>query len=305
MKLSKLYSDPTFPGSFGGAERFYREVIKLHPQTTRKQVVQFLKTQKAYTLHKRVQKPRKYRRTLTYGPRDLWQIDLLDLQKYKNENEQYRYLCVVIDCFSKYLWVKPLKNKTGAAIVKALALLLMMERPKHLQADQGSEFFNKQVAKMLQAFGPKLYYSYSEQKASIVERVQRTLRARMGRLFTHRGNHVWIDKIDDIVTSYNNSYHRSIKMQPADVGQQHVAQIRRLLFPPEVKVKPANFKVGDVVRIVAKRKYFQKEYEKRWTEEKFRIKAVVKSVPITYLLEDLSKEAVLGSFYKEELQHVD
>ncbi len=305
MKLSKLYSDPTFPGSFGGADRFYREVVKLHPQTTRNQVVRFLKTQKAYTLHKRVQKPRKYRRTLTYGPRDLWQIDLLDLQKYKNENEQYRYLCVVIDCFSKYLWVKPLKNKTGAAIVKALALLLMMERPKHLQADQGSEFFNKQVAKMLQAFGPKLYYSYSEQKASIVERVQRTLRARMGRLFTHRGNHVWIDKIADIVIAYNNSHHRSIKMKPADVGQQHIAQIRRLLFPPEVKAKPASFKVGDVVRIVAKRKRFQKEYEKRWTTEKFRIKAVVKSVPITYLLEDLSKEAVLGSFYKEELQHVD
>ena len=127
----------------------------------------------------------------------------------------------------------------------------------------------------------------------------------MGRLFTHRGNHVWIDKIDDIVASYNNSYHRSIKMKPADVSQQHVAQIRRLLFPPEVKAKPASFKVGDVVRIVAKRKRFQKEYEKRWTDEKFRIKAIVKSVPITYLLEDLSKEAVLGSFYKEELQHVD
>ena len=305
MKLSKLYSDPDFPGSFSGADRFYHEVVKLHPQTTRKQIVRFLKTQKAYTLHKRIRKPRKYRRTLTYGPRDLWQIDLLDLQKFKNENKQYRYLCVIIDCFSKFVWVKPLKNKTAASIVKALSLLLMMERPKHLQADQGSEFFNKQVAKMLQAFGPKLYYSYSEQKASIVERVQRTLRARMGRLFTHRGNNIWIDKIDEIVAAYNNSYHRSIKMKPADVTQQDVAKIRQLLFPPEIKVKSASFKVGDVVRIVAKRKRFQKEYEKGWTVEKFRIKTIVKSVPITYLLEDLSKKAVLGSFYPEELQHVD
>ena len=303
MELSKLYSDPKFPGSFGGAERFYREVVKLHPQTTRKQVLQFLKTRTAYTLHKRVRKPRKYRRTLTYGPRDLWQIDLLDLQKFKNTNKQYRYLCVIIDCFSKYLWVKPLKNKTASAIVKALALLLMTERPKHLQADQGSEFFNKTVAKMLQAFGPKLYHSYSEHKASIVERVQRTLRARMGRLFTHQGNNVWIDQIDDIVASYNNSYHRSIKMKPADVTRQDTAKIRRLLFPTEI-LKPASFRVGDVVRIVAKRKRFQKEYEKRWTVEKFRIKALVRSSPITYLLEDSEKEAVLGSFYAEELQHV-
>ena len=55
----------------------------------------------------------------------------------------YRYICVIIDCFSRYVWVKPLKNKTGKATVKALALLLMNERPKLIQADQGTEFFNR------------------------------------------------------------------------------------------------------------------------------------------------------------------
>ena len=91
-----------------------------------------------------------------YKPRDLWQIDLLDMQKFARENTGFRYLCVIIDCFTKYVWVKPLKNKTAKSVVKALALLLMTERPKLLQADQGSEFFNKDVARMLQAFGPKL-----------------------------------------------------------------------------------------------------------------------------------------------------
>ena len=304
MNLSKLYSDPKFPGSFGGAERFYREAVKLYPQITRKKIIQFLKSRNVYTLHKQIRKPKKYRRTLTFAPRDLWQIDLLDLQKYKNENRQYRYLCVIIDCFSKYLWVKPLKDKSAKSIVKALALLLMNERPKHLQADQGSEFFNMQVAKMLQAFGPKLYHSYSEHKASIVERVQRTLRSRLGRLFTHRGDNIWIDEIDDVVDSYNNSYHRSIKMKPADVTEEHIHRIRRLLFPPEESESP-RFKVGDKVRIIAKRKRFQKESEKGWTDEKFLIKAVVQSTPVTYLLEDLSKEPVLGTFYAEELQHVN
>ena len=240
-----------------------------------------------------------------YGPRDLWQVDLLDFQKFSKENNGYRYLCVIIDCFTKFVWVKPLKNKTGKSLVKALSLLLMTERPKHLQADQGTEFFNKNVSRMLEAFGPKLYHSYSEHKASIVERVQRTLRGRLGKLFTERGNNVWIDEIDNIVNAYNNSYHSSIKMKPVNVTEQDTTRIRRLLFPSENYNKPTEFKVGDKVRITARRKQFQKEYEKGWTDEKFLIKGVQDTIPVTYLLEDLSQEPVLGSFYKEELQHVD
>ena len=194
-----------------------------------------------------------------YKPRDLWQIDLLDMQKFQGQNNGFRYLCVIIDCFSKYLWVTPLKNKSGKSIVKALALLLMTERPKLVQADQGSEFFNKDVTKMLEAFGPKLYHTYSDKKASIVERVQRTLRSRLGRLYTQRNNNVWVDKLDDIVDSYNNSYHRSIKMKPTNVTDRDVDRLRKLLNPPE-QIGKVKFKIRDKVRITSERKTFQKEY---------------------------------------------
>ena len=224
MDLKKFYLDPKFPGSYSGAYKFYQEVKNIHPKVTLKKVNEFLKSQDAYTLHKRTRKP-KFRRTLVFKPRDLWQIDLLDMQKYSKENDEYRYICVIIDCFSRYVWVKPLKNKTGKATVKALALLLMNERPKLIQADQGTEFFNRDVKRMLEAFGPKLYHTYTDKKAAIVERVQRTLRGRLGRLFTKRGNFKWIDKIDDIVTAYNNTHHSSIKMKPADVDEEHIANI--------------------------------------------------------------------------------
>ncbi len=304
MDLARLYYDPTFPGAYSGAENFYREATKIHPQLKRKDVTQFLKAQEAYTLHKKVRKPLQYRKTLIYGPRDVWQIDLLDFQADSRENEGYRYLCTVIDGFTKYVWVKPLKNKTGKSVVKALALLLMNERPKFIQADEGSEWFNKNVAKMLEAFGSKLYHSYSDKKASIVERVQRTLRGRLGRLYTQRGNRKWIDKIDDIVKSYNNTYHTAIKMRPKDVKTEHTAKIFATLYPPDVDLGHKVFKVGDMVRIVAKRKTFQKEYEKGWTREKFLIKAVKYTTPIVYLLEDLSGEPILGTFYANELQNV-
>ena len=59
------------------------------------------------------------------------------------------------------MWVKPLKNKSAKSIVKSLALLIMTERPVRIMTDQGSEFLNADVNRMLEAFGPKLYYVYS------------------------------------------------------------------------------------------------------------------------------------------------
>ena len=299
MDLKKFYLDPKFPGSYSGAYKFYQEVKNIHPKVTLKKVNEFLKSQDAYTLHKRTRKP-KFRRTLVFKPRDLWQIDLLDMQKYSKENDGYRYICVIIDCFSRYVWVKPLKNKTGKTTVKALALLLMNERPKLIQADQGTEFFNRDVKRMLEAFGPKLYHTYTDKKAAIVERVQRTLRGRLGRLFTKRGNFKWIDKIDDIVTAYNNTHHSSIKMKPADVDEEHIANIFFNSLP-NLK-KTIKFSNGDRVRILIKKNQFAKEFEKSWSEEIFKIKRIQNTNPITYLIEDLDGEDIIGGFYTEELQ---
>ena len=304
MNLSQLYSDPKFPGSFGGVERFYREVKKKYP-VTRRQIKDFIKSQNTYNLHKQIRKPREYRRVYTHGINDLWQADLLDLQKFKDENKQYRYACFVIDVFSKRLWVKPLKFKTAAVLTKALALLIMMNRPKKLQCDQGTEFFNKKVAKMLEAFGVKLYHSYSDKKASVVERVQRTIRSRLYRAFTHQKNHEWISIIDNLVDSYNRSYHRSIKMAPADVKPIHTKKIHQTLYPNETKFKKrATFNVGDLVKIIKVRKTFKKEADHGWTVENFTIKTKLRTKPITYLLQDLNGEDISGSFYSEELQHV-
>ena len=272
---------------------------------TRKQIKEFIKSQKSYTLHKQIQRPKEYRRVYAHGINELWQADLLDFQKFKDENEQYRYACFIIDVFSKKLWVKPLKFKTGTALTKALSLLIMMELPKKLQCDQGTEFFNKKVAKMLEAFGVKLYHSYSDKKASVVERVQRTIRSRLYRAFTNQKNHNWISIIDNIVDGYNHSYHRSIKMAPADVKPSHTKKIHRTLYPTIKKFKKrTEFKVGNLVKITKFRKTLKKEADRAWTDENFVIKAKLNTKPTTYYLQDLKGEDISGSFYSEELQHV-
>ena len=72
MDLKQLYHDVNFPGSYSGAQNFYREVKKIYPKVSHKNIKAFLKSQDAYTFHKRTKKPRKFRRTLAFRPRDLW-----------------------------------------------------------------------------------------------------------------------------------------------------------------------------------------------------------------------------------------
>ena len=93
-------------------------------------------------------------------------------------------------------------------------------------------------------------------------------------------------------------------MKPINVKAEHTAKIFARLYPADVDLRRQVYKVGDVVRIVSEKRAFQKEYEKGWTFEKFRIKAVKYTAPIVYLLEDLSGEPILGTFYANELQSV-
>ena len=83
-------------------------------------------------------------RVLVGGIDELWQMDLADMQSMQKFNDEYRYLLVCIDVFSKYAWVVPLKNKTGPSLVEAFKVILAYGRkPEKIMTDQGTEFFQQ------------------------------------------------------------------------------------------------------------------------------------------------------------------
>ena len=263
----------------------------------------FLQKQDPYTLHKQIVKPKTYRRVYTKGIHYLWQADLLDFQSVSSENDGFRYICCVIDTFSKMLWTFPLKNKSGAALVKALSLHFLLLRPQKLQVDQGTEFYNQKFKKMLEAYNILMYSTHSDKKASIVERVQRTLRNRLGKIWSKNKNKRWIDVLAKITSSYNNSMHRSIKMRPINVKPKHTKEILARLYPIET-AKKRKIKAGDLVRITLFRKTFKKESDIGWTKEVFLVKKVISTSPITFILQDLKGEDIKGGFYFEEIQKI-
>ena len=106
-----------------------------------------------------------------------------------------------------------------------------------------------------------------------------------------------IDKLGDIVNEYNNTYHRTIKMKPADVKDNTYID-----FEKEVNNKDPKFKIGDHIRISKYKNIFAKEYTPNWSEEGFVIKKVKNTVPWTYVISDLNGEEIIGTFYEKELQ---
>ena len=106
---------------------------------------------------------------------------------------------------------------------------------------------------------------------------------------------VYIDKSDDIVDEYNNTYHTAIKMIPINVRDNTNINIDR-----EINNKDPKFKVADHVRISKYKNIFAKGYTSNWSEEVFVIKKVKNTVPWTYVINDLNGAEILKKNCKKQ-----
>lgn len=240
---------------------------------------------------------------------DLWQADLIDMKSLSKQNSGYKYILVIIDTFSKYAWAFPLKFKNKDQVSKAFESILKKGRiPKNLQTDFGTEFYNENFKTIVKKFNINHYSTYSTKKASIVERLIRTLKNKMYKQFSFQGNYTWIKGVlEEIVENYNTSKHRTIGLSPNEVNENNKKLIlQRFNVGKQLKIlKKRNLKVGDFVRISKYKGVFEKGYTPNWSTEIFRIKKVQKTNPVTYLIEDAKHQPILGSFYAEELQKTE
>ena len=120
--LSHVYKSPDHPASFSGLDKLYRIARKEFPSITLNEIKQWAENNLSYSLHKPSR--RNFKRNKTYAPEidSLWEADLAFVQNVAKENDGMNYLLVVIDVFSKFLWVRPMKNKTAQVLCKLLTL---------------------------------------------------------------------------------------------------------------------------------------------------------------------------------------
>ena len=150
---------------------------------------------------------------------NIWAADLADMQLLSKYNKGIRFLLCVIDIFSKYAWVVPLKDKKSISIVKAFQSILKQSnrKPNKIWVDKGSEFYNAYFKKWLRDNDLVMYSIHNEGKSVVAERFIRMIKSKIYKYMTSISKNVYIDKLDDIVNEYNNSYHTTIKMKPIDV----------------------------------------------------------------------------------------
>lgn len=307
--LGKLYHDFKAPHGLSSQEKLYRAARKKECSIKRCDVQTFLSGDNTYTLHKPVRVRYPTNSTKAMDIDHVWQGDLTDLSTIAPYNDNIKFLLFMIDVYSRYLFIEPLQNKKGTTVATAINSIMKKSNrlPGMIITDKGSEFISKEVQELLKKYNIGHTTTNSFHKASVAERVQRTIKMRMTKYFTLHNTHRYINILDDLVNAYNQSVHSTICNTPYNIAYNSV-------IPCNIKNKSARstkqaFKVGDHVRISKTKGIFEKGYEQGWSNEIFTISKVIdphlsNNNVYMYKIKDLDKEEIKGRFYSEELQKV-
>jgi len=138
--------------------------------------------QLADELHKSIIKNIPKRKVYVNGIGKIWAADLLEMQAFSKFNRGVRHLLTVIDVFSNNGWMLPLKDKTGKSVADTFKEIFKKSKrkPEKLWTDKGREFYNKHVKEL----GVELYSTENEEKSSVVERWNRTMKEKIFKNFT-------------------------------------------------------------------------------------------------------------------------
>ena len=329
--LRKLYYTPGNPGSFGGPEKLYQAVKQDGKyKIGRRRIRQFLNNEDSYSLMKPIRRSFPRSKVVVDTIDSMWDGDLADVSNISSQNEGYKFLLVLIDIFSRFLFIVPLKNKQHQNITDGLKYIFLKGRKPHtLRTDKGSEFKNRWVKSFLKKEGVHTIYTQNETKANYAERVIRTMKNLMYRYFIKNRTYRYVDVLQDLVTSYNQRPHRSLgEYAPATVNKKNADEMRLISYLSTTKKKPTastskleksnesmtkkkrykrifKYKIGDDVRISQLKHSFQRDYQQKWTEEYFKISKRYQrdGIPV-YKIKDLADDPIEGTFYESELQKV-
>lgn len=308
LEINDIYYNVSHPAGYSSVDKLAKS---MKGKMKKEDVKTWLEAQETYTLHKPLIRRFPRNKYVLSNFNELWQADLSDMQSYSEYNDGFKYLMCVIDVFSKYAFVRPMKNKNAETSKQCFESIFHAAKatPRHIQSDKGSEFIANSVRLYFKSKNINYYTTNNPDiKASIVERFQRTLKMKMWRYFTHKNTYRYIDILPDLLHSYNHSFHRSIKMAPSDVTSENIMTVWRNLYHTKSADKTQNkpkYRIGDYVRITKYKHIFQKGYETNWSDEVFQILTIIPRSPwAVYTLKDLQGEAITGTFYERELQRV-
>ena len=218
---------------------------------------------------------------------EIWSIDLADFSDYKTSNiKGFRYIFIVIDNFSKYLWAIPLKNKYSQTITNEFSNILTTSKrkPLKIESDRGTEFYNSIFQNLLKSKNIHPYSRYTDKGPSIAERVIRTVRNLLKKPVFLAGKASWISELPFVIKQYNNTIHSSIKMTPIQASKKsNEKEVYSNLQDRRVKQQP-KFKLGDLVRTSDIKRVFSKGDSTSYSYKLYTITEIIRDTIASYRL---------------------
>ena len=223
-------------------------------------------------------------------------IDLLSMANLAAENDGVRFLLCAIDILSRKLLIRALKNKTAKEVLSAMKDILRDISPTKIKkncADKGSEFSNQWFKNYMITMNIYFLTTNNPPKSNYIERAQRSLKEKLYRMMRHKRTYRYIDVLQNVVASYNDSPHRGLSgMAPNSVNKNNEADVWAKIYlkkSDKVIPKPTfQFKKGDLVRISFTKEPFQRAYQEQFTTEVFKVvgRIIKQGIPM-YKLNDL------------------
>ena len=163
------------------------------------------------------------------------------------------FLLSIIDVFSRYAMLIPIKNKRGDTVRDALVRVFNhMGTPLKLQMDKGKEFYNHHIRQFLNEKTVHHFSMEQDVKAQIVERFKRMVREVIKRYMTHMSHLRYVDILPNFWARYNNRPHSSIyPYSPAAVMKENECVVHELQYGDYLHERQLHHKydIGDQVRI--------------------------------------------------------
>ena len=255
----------------------------------------------ANELHKDYRKTTKFLKITVYSKDNTWGCDIADMVKKSTDN--YRFILVCIDLYTRFGFCVPMINKTQESIREAFENIFEEHDriPEYIWFDKEAGIKSNYFKRFLIENNIILYHTENQGKSVFAERFIRTLKNKMYKYFTAIGKQEWNKSLlDKIVDDYNNTVHSSINITPKEASDD--PELVKLNNNNKSNFKKPKFQIGDRVRIFKWKNKFEKGFTTKWTDEIFIITRVNHTNPTTYEIIDLDNEKILGRFYENELQ---
>ena len=231
---------------------------------------------------------------------EICSIDLADMIDYKiSNNKGFRYIFIVIDNFSKYLWAIPLKNKYSQTITLEFANILTKSKrkPLKLESDRGTEFYNSIFQNFIKNKNIQHYSRYTDKGPSIAERVIRTIRSLLKKPVFEKGNADWLSELSSIIKQYNNTIHHSIKMTPNQASKKVNEKLVYNNLKDNREIQKPKFKLGQLVRTADIKRVFSKGDSTNYSYKLYTVTEIlhdtIPSYRINYLPERYNENLLL------------